>query len=332
MCQYSSVDGFANDWHLVHLGSRAVGGAAVVCTEATAVSPEGRISPHDLGIWKDEHIAELKRITDFITQQGAVPAMQLAHAGRKASTTEPWNGDHLVPIEEGGWKTVAPSPVAFSPEKDTPIELTIDAIQKIVTDFKEAAVRAIKAGIKILELHGAHGYLVNEFLSPLSNMRTDEYGGSFDNRMRFLLQIIDAVRGVMPEGMPLFLRISASDWKDGGWTVDDSVKLTEVVKTRGVDLIDCSSGGVVGDVKIPAKPNYQVPFAEAVRKAGILTGAVGVIVGAQQAEDILQNGQADIIVMAREMLRDPYFSLRAAMELDADIVWPKQYERAQRKK
>jgi len=326
------VDGFANDWHLVHLGSRAVGGAAVVCTEATAVSPEGRISPHDLGIWKDEHIAELKRITDFITQQGAVPAMQLAHAGRKASTTEPWNGDHLVPIEEGGWKTVAPSPVAFSPEKDTPIELTIDAIQKIVTDFKEAAVRAIKAGIKILELHGAHGYLVNEFLSPLSNMRTDEYGGSFDNRMRFLLQIIDAVRGVMPEGMPLFLRISASDWKDGGWTVDDSVKLIEVVKTRGVDLIDCSSGGVVGDVKIPAKPNYQVPFAEAVRKAGILTGAVGVIVGAQQAEDILQNGQADIIVMAREMLRDPYFSLRAAMELDADIVWPKQYERAQRKK
>ena len=332
MCQYSSVDGFANDWHLVHLGSRAVGGAAVVCTEATAVSPEGRISPHDLGIWKDEHITELKRITDFITKQGAVPAMQLAHAGRKASTTEPWNGDHLVPIEEGGWKTVAPSPVAFSPEKDTPIQLTIDAIQKIVTDFKEAAVRAIKAGFKILELHGAHGYLVNEFLSPLSNMRTDEYGGSFDNRMRFLLQIIDAVRRVMPEGMPLFLRISASDWKDGGWTVDDSVKLAEVVKTRGVDLIDCSSGGVVGDVKIPAKPNYQVPFAEAVRKAGILTGAVGVIVAAQQAEDILQNGQADIIVMAREMLRDPYFPLRAAMELDADIVWPKQYERAQRKK
>jgi len=326
------VDGFANDWHLVHLGSRAVGGAAVVCTEATAVSPEGRISPHDLGIWKDEHIAELKHITDFITKQGAVPAMQLAHAGRKASTTEPWNGDHLVPIEEGGWKTVAPSPVAFLPEKDTPIELTIDAIQKIVTDFKEAAVRAIKAGFKILELHGAHGYLVNEFLSPLSNMRTDEYGGSFDNRMRFLLQIIDAVRGVMPEGMPLFLRISASDWKDGGWTVDDSVKLAEVVKTKGVDLVDCSSGGVVGDVKIPAKPNYQVPFAEAVRKAGILTGAVGVIVAAQQAEDILQNGQADIIVMAREMLRDPYFPLRAAKELDADIVWPKQYERAQRKK
>ena len=266
MCQYSSEDGFANDWHLVHLGSRAVGGAGLVFTEATAVCPEGRISPHDLGIWKDGHIEQLKKITHFIEQQGAVPGIQLAHAGRKASVTEPWNQDKLIPVSDGGWKTVAPSPVPFSDEKDTPLELSVSDIKKIVGDFKAAAVRALAAGFKVIEIHGAHGYLINEFMSPLSNQRSDDYGGSIENRIRFLLEIIGAIRNVWPVEFPLFLRISASDWADGGWTIEDSVKLGEMVKGHGVDLIDCSSGGVVSYVKIPARPNYQVPFAEAVRK------------------------------------------------------------------
>ena len=333
MCQYSSEDGFANDWHFVHLGSRAVGGAALVFTEATAVSPEGRISPHDLGIWKDEHIAPLKKITQFITQQGSIPGMQLAHAGRKASVTEPWNNDRLVPPSEGGWKTVAPSAIPFSEEKDTPRELTKDEIKEIVADFKAATIRALAAGFKVIEIHGAHGYLVNEFTSPLSNKRTDEYGGSFENRCRFLMEIIDAIREVLPSELPLFLRISATDWALDGWQVEDSVRLAEIVKTKGVDVMDCSSGGVVANVKIPAKPNYQVPFAKAVRKAGILTGAVGIIVTAAQAEEILVNGQADLIFMARELLRDPYFPLRAATELGYETQqWPLQYERAKRKK
>ena len=333
MCQYSSEHGFANDWHFVHLGSRAVGGAGLLFTEATAVNPEGRISPHDLGIWKDEHITELKRITAFIEQHGSVPAMQLAHAGRKASVTEPWNHDKLILPEDGGWKTVAPSAVAFSDEKDTPVELTVAEIKKIVADFRAAAVRALVAGFKVIEIHGAHGYLINEFMSPLSNRRTDEYGGAFENRIRFLLEVIAAVREVWPENLPLFLRISASDWAEGGWTVEDSVRLAKVVKDKGIDLIDCSSGGVVSYAKIPAKPNYQVPFAEAVRKAGILTGAVGIIVTPDQAEEILVNKQADLIFMARELLRDPYFPLRAARELGYDEVeWPVQYERAKRRK
>ena len=333
MCQYSSQDGFANDWHFVHLGSRAVGGAALVFTEATAVCPEGRISPHDLGIWKDEHIEQLKKITAFIEQQGAVPGMQLAHAGRKASVTEPWNDDKLIPVSEGGWKTVAPSPVAFSEEKDTPLELSIDEIKKIVEDFKAAAVRALAAGFKVIEIHGAHGYLINEFMSPLSNKRTDGYGGSYDNRTRFLIEIIDAIRSVWPQELPLFLRISASDWADGGWTVEDSLKLADMVKSKGVDLMDCSSGGVVSYAKIPAKPSYQVPFAAAVRKTGMPTGAVGIIVTSEQAEEILTTGQADLIFMARELLRDPYFPLRAARELGHDdMPWPIQYERAKRKK
>ncbi len=333
MCQYSSEDGFANDWHFVHLGSRAVGGAALVFTEATAVSPEGRISPHDLGIWKDDHIEQLKKITHFIEQQGAVPGMQLAHAGRKASVTEPWKNDKLIPVSEGGWKTVAPSLLAFSDDKDTPLELSLGEIKRIVTDFKAAAKRALAAGFKVIEIHGAHGYLINEFMSPLSNKRTDDYGGNFENRTRFLVEIIDAIRSVWPQELPLFLRISASDWADGGWTVEDSVKLGELVKGRGVDLVDCSSGGVVSYAKIPAKPNYQVPFAAAVRKTGILTGAVGIIVSAEQAEEILTSGQADLIFMARELLRDPYFPLRAARELSYDeMAWPEQYERAKRKK
>jgi len=258
--------------------------------------------------------------------------MQLAHAGRKASVTEPWNGDRLLPLTDGGWKTVGPSAIAFSDEKDTPIELTTDAIGRIIADFKAAATRALEAGFKVIEIHGAHGYLINEFLSPLSNKRTDKYGGSFENRTRFLLEIIEAVRGVWPEDYPLFLRISASEWMANGWTVEDSVRLAELVKDKGVDLVDCSSGGNAHEAKIPAKPNYQVPFAAAVRKAGILTGAVGIIVSPGQAEDILASSQADLIFMARELLRDPYFPLRAARELNyEEMKWPVQYERAKRK-
>jgi 2,4-dienoyl-CoA reductase-like NADH-dependent reductase (Old Yellow Enzyme family) len=333
MCQYSSEDGFANDWHFVHLGSRAIGGAGLVFTEATAVSPEGRISPYDLGIWKDEHIPMLQKITGFITEHGSVPGMQLAHAGRKASTTEPWNGDALIPPDEGGWKTCAPSPIAFSATRDTPKELTRDEIDKIVHYFKTATKRCLQAGFKVLEIHGAHGYLINEFTSPLSNHRTDEYGGSFGNRIRFLLRVIEAVRSEWPGELPLFLRISASDWKEGGWTIEDSIRLAPIVKEHGVDLIDCSSGGVVSDAVIHAKPNYQVPFAEAIRNAGIPTGAVGIIVTPEQAEDVLEKGQADLIFMARELLRDPYFPLRAARELGyEDMPWPDQYVRAKRKK
>lgn len=333
MCQYSSIDGFANDWHFVHLGSRAVGGSALVFTEATAVSPEGRISPHDLGIWKDEQLPMLQKIVGFIHDNGAIAGIQLAHAGRKASKTEPWNHDKLVPVEEGGWKTVAPSAIAFSEDSDLPYELTKGEIQKIVTDFRSATERVLKAGFKVIELHGAHGYLINEFLSPLSNKRTDEYGGSFENRIRFLLEIIDAVRSVWPEDLPLFLRISATDWTEDGWTIEDSVKLADIVKDKGIDLMDCSSGSVVPGVKIPAAPNYQVPFAAAVRKgSGMLTGAVGIIIKPDQAEAILAEGKADMIFMAREMLRDPYFPLRAARELGYDIKWPVQYERAKRTK
>jgi len=333
MCQYSAQDGFANDWHFVHLGTRAVGGAALVFTEATSVSPEGRISPHDLGIWKDEHIEQLQKITHFIEQQGAVPGMQLAHAGRKSSKTEPWNGDKLIPLSEGGWKTLAPSAVPFSDDSDTPAELSKEEINAIVADFKAAAGRALKAGFKVLEIHGAHGYLINEFLSPLSNKRKDEYGGGLENRMKFLLDVTAAIRSVWLAKYPLFLRISASDWTPEGWTIEDSVRLAKIVKEKGIDLIDCSSGGVIPNVKIPAAPGYQVPFSEAVRKgAGIPTGAVGIIVNAQQAEAILTEGKADLIFMAREMLRDPYFPLRAARELDYDIKWPVQYERAKRKK
>lgn len=333
MCQYSAVDGFTNDWHLVHLGSRAVGGAGLVFTEATAVTPEGRISPQDLGLWKDDHIEGFRRITQFIEQQGAVPGIQLAHAGRKSSMTSPWMGNELIAEADGGWQTVAPSAVPFADDYSHPVALTIEGIQRIVTAFKDAAKRALEAGFKVIEIHGAHGYLVNEFMSPLCNKRTDEYGGSFENRCRFLMEVIDAIKSEWPDTLPLFLRISASDWVDGGWTVEDSVKLALILKEKGIDVMDCSSGGVVSYAKIAAKPNYQVPFAEAVRKAGILTGAVGIITTPEQAEEILQNEQADLIFMARELLRDPYFPLRAARELEyEEMAWPPQYERARRKK
>lgn len=328
MCEYSSVDGFANEWHLVHLGSRAVGGAGLIIAEATAVSPEGRITPDDLGIWKNAHLEKLKQITSFIHQHEAVAGIQLAHAGRKASCAVPWKGGRQLNKENGGWQTVAPSALSFYPEDALPEALTIEGIQKVVNDFKAAAQRALSAGFKVIEIHAAHGYLINEFLSPLSNQRTDEYGGSFENRTRLLVEIIDAVQTVWPNELPLFVRISSTDWAEGGWNADDSVKLAMLLKGKGVDLIDCSSGGLVQSQKIPIGPGYQVPFAARIKKeAGVLTGAVGMITGALQAEAILENGEADLIVMARELLRDPYFPLHAAYQLGVDVKWPNQYLR-----
>ena len=328
MCQYSSEDGFANDWHLVHLGSRAVGGAALIFTEATAVSPEGRISPNDLGIWKDDHIPGLKRITTFIESQGSVPGIQLAHAGRKASVSRPWDGNKQL-VNSRGWQTYAPSAVAFNEGDVSPKELTHDEIKKVVEDFQQAALRALKAGFKVIEIHGAHGYLINEFLSPLTNRRQDEYGGSFENRTRFLFEVIESVKKVWPETNPLFLRISATEWKEGGWNESDSVKLAEAVKTKGIDLIDCSSGGNAPHVKIPIGPLYQVNFAEKIKnETGILTGAVGMITTSNEANQIIEETKADVVLLAREFLRDPSFPLRAARELGDDIAWPVQYERA----
>ena len=329
MCQYSSDDGFAGDWHLVHLGSRAVGGAALVFTEATAVEARGRISPSDLGIWKDEHIANLSRIAAFIKQQGAIPGMQIAHAGRKASTRTPWEGGAPIPLDQGGWQTVAPSAIPFRPGDPAPAELGLSEVHTVTAAFTSAAGRARAAGFRVLEIHAAHGYLIHEFLSPLSNHRSDEYGGSFDNRIRFAVDVAEAVRRIWPEDLPLFLRISATDWADGGWTLDDSVALASRLKKCGVDLIDCSSGGNVLDAKIEIGPGYQVPFAERIRRdTGILTGAVGMITDALQAEEIIRGGRADLVLMAREFLRDPYWPLHAAAVLGEDAPVPVQYRRA----
>ncbi len=329
MCQYSSEDGFANDWHLVHLGSRAVGGAGLIIAEASAVSPEGRITPSDLGIWKDEHIEKLKSITEFIHQQNSVAGIQLAHAGRKASCKSPWDGGKQISDENGGWQPVAPSAIPFRDGDVKPHELSEQEINGIINDFKSAAVRARKAGFKLLEIHAAHGYLINSFLSPLSNKRNDDYGGEFENRIRFLINITDAVNEVWPSDLPLFVRISAVDWAEDGWTIEDSVKLAAILKTKNVDLIDCSSGGLVPYAKIETGPGYQVQFAEAVKSgAGILSGAVGMITNPEQAEKILEEGKADLIFMAREFLREPYFPLNAAKELGEDIHWPLQYSRA----
>lgn len=331
MCMYSGMDGFANDWHLVHLGSRAVGGAGLIIAEATAVSPEGRITPDDLGIWSDEHIGFLKRITQFIERQGTVPGIQLAHAGRKASHSSPWKKIPNAPLKknEGAWQTVAPSAISFKAHDPIPVAMSIKAIDKVVSDFKTAAKRTLNAGFKIIEIHAAHGYLINSFLSPLSNLRTDAYGGSFENRIRLLLQIVEAVRTEWPAELPLFVRISSTDWTDGGWTIEDSTALTTILKNKGVDLIDCSSGGNVYGAKIPVAPKYQTAFAAHIKKeTGILTGAVGMINTAQEAEDIISRQQADIVLFARQLLRDPYFPLHVAKELGADIEWPGQYLRA----
>ena len=331
MCQYSSVDGFANDWHLVHLGSRAIGGAALVFTEAASVSPEGRITPDDLGIWKDEHIFFLKRITGFIKNNGAVPGMQLAHAGRKASHLSPWKGGKFLQKEEGAWQTLAPSAIAFKEGEPLPKEMDLQDIRQLIKDFVSAAKRAVEAGFEVIELHAAHGYLLNEFLSPLSNRRNDEYGGSFENRIKLLLEIIKEIRKVIKKEMPLFVRISATDWVDGGWNENDSVALTKILKQHEVDLIDCSSGGNSHEQKIPLAPLYQVPFSEKIKKeSGILTAAVGLITNAEEAESILRKNQADLIIMARQLLREPYFPLHAARQLGVDLTWPEQYDRAKK--
>ena len=330
MCQYSSADGYASDWHFVHLGSRAVGGAGLVLTEATAVLPEGRISPQDLGIWKDDHIEPLARVVRFIHEQGSVAGMQLAHAGRKASTYAPWAGHGTVPESNGGWNNVvAPSALPFTDGYPMPRALSIDAINSIVSAFAAATRRACEAGFRVIEVHAAHGYLIHEFLSPLSNQRTDPYGGSFENRTRILREIVAAVRESWPEGAPLFVRISATDWIDGGWDIQQSVELARQLNGLGADLIDCSSGGNVPHAKIPVGPGYQTAFAEQIRReANILTGAVGMITSPIQAQHILSTGQADAVIIAREFLRDPYWPSRAARELGQPISWPIQYLRA----
>jgi len=331
MCQYSALDGFTNDWHLVHLGSRAIGGAGLIIAEATSVSPEGRITPGDTGIWKDEHIEGFRRIARFIHDHGSIAGIQLAHAGRKASCTPPWDGGKQLPESEGGWQTVAPSSLPFNAEDRVPTALDEAGIQKVIADFKAATLRALQAGFKLIEIHSAHGYLLFEFLSPLSNHRTDQYGGSFDNRIRLLLQAVEAVRSVWPDENPLFVRISSTDWVEGGWTPDDSVRLASILKAQGVDLIDCSSGGNAAYAKIPAGPGYQVPFSEAIRKTGILTGTVGMITSASQAEQILQEDRADLVFFGRELLRNPYLPLIAAHEFGEDADWPVQYLRAKLK-
>jgi 2,4-dienoyl-CoA reductase-like NADH-dependent reductase (Old Yellow Enzyme family) len=330
MCQYSSTDGFANDWHLVHLGSRAVARPGIVFTEATAVTPEGRISPQDLGIWKDEHVVVLSRIVNFMETQGSIAGMQLAHAGFKASTYSPWIGGGPVDEKDGGWRPIyAPSAIPFKEGWIVPEPLDEAGIQRVIVAFVAAAKRALAAGFHVIELHAAHGYLIHEFLSPLTNKRTDKYGGSFANRIRLAREIVEAVRNVWPESLPLFMRISATDWVEGGWTLEESVELARIVHPLGVDLIDCSSGGITPHANIPMAPGYQVPFAAKLRReAEIPTGAVGMITEAKQAEGILEKGEADIILMARQFLRDPYVPLHAAKELGVDVEWPIQYSRA----
>ncbi|WP_316741776.1 NADH:flavin oxidoreductase/NADH oxidase [Pedobacter antarcticus] len=329
MCQYSAKNGFANDWHLVHLGSRATGGAALIIQEATAVSPEGRISPGDLGIWSDEHIPVLQRITAFIKEQNAIPGIQLAHAGRKASFDVPWKGGRQIRTADGGWETAAASAIPYHADDHAPVAMDVAAINKFRDDFKAAVKRSIIAGYELIEIHAAHGYLFHQFLSPLTNLRTDEYGGSFENRIRLLMEVVADTREIWPAEKALFVRISATDWAAGGWSPEESVQLSGLLKENGVDLIDCSSGGNVSHQQIPLKPGYQVEFAESIKKeTGILTAAVGLIDNATQAEDILQNGQADLICMAREFLREPYFALHAAAELGDEVIWPNQYVRA----
>ena len=329
MCEYSSEDGFANDWHMVHLGARAQGGAGLVMMEASAVTAEGRISINDLGIWKDEHIEKLSQIVRFIHSQGARAGIQLAHAGRKGSMTAPFGGERLLTPEEGRWEPVAPSAIPFSPTYAVPKALDEVGIEGVVKAFAYAAKRAEASGFDFVEIHGAHGYLLHEFVSPLANQRTDRYGGSFENRIRMPLEVADAVRGAWPERLPLFMRISATDWAEGGWTADESVELARHLGRHGVDLIDVSSGGMVPNAKIPAGPGFQVPFAQRIRKeAGIPTAAVGLITDPLQANGIIASGEADIVLLAREMLRDPYFPLRAASALGEPSTWPKQYLRA----
>ena len=329
MCQYSCEDGYANDWHFAHLAARAVGGAGLVFTEAAAVAPEGRISPQDLGVWSEKHFEPLERIARFVKAQGATPGVQLAHAGRKASVYRPWSGQGSVPESDGGWRAVGPSALSFGKGYSTPQELTVEGIQTLQRAFASAAERASAAGFRTIEVHAAHGYLLHQFLSPLSNRRRDAYGGSFDNRTRFLRDCVAAVRSAVPDSLPLFVRISATDWTDGGWDIEQSIELSRRLKDLGVDAIDCSSGGNVEGAKIPVGPGYQVPFAQRIRReAGIATAAVGMITGPAQADQILRNGEADMVLIAREFLRDPYWPLSAARTLGESMSWPAQYLRA----
>lgn len=329
MCQYSARDGMADTWHLVHLGSRAVGGAGLVMVEATAVVPEGRISPHDLGIWSDQQAEAFAPIARFIREQGAVPAIQLAHAGRKASTDAPWLSRGALLPEQGGWQVVAPSALAFSASSPMPHALDESELDHVVADFVAAAQRSLTAGFEVIELHMAHGYLLHQFLSPLTNQRADNYGGSLENRARLPLRVARAVREVIPSHLPLLVRISATDWVVGGWDLAQSIQLCRWLKESGVDFIDCSTGGLVPDAQIPVAPGFQTPFATAIKnEVGIAVGAVGLITAAEQAEQIIATGQADVVLLARELLRDPYWPLHAARQLHAKITWPKQYERA----
>jgi 2,4-dienoyl-CoA reductase-like NADH-dependent reductase (Old Yellow Enzyme family) len=332
MCQYSSENGVANDWHLVHLGSRAIGGAGLVIVEATAVSPEGRITPWDAGIWSDEHMEPLARINRFMKQHGAVPGIQIAHAGRKASAARPWEGGDHLDDKVGGWTPVAPSAIPFGDGLEkVPHALTIEEIGRVRQDFVAATRRSLVAGFEWLELHSAHGYLSHEFLSPLTNHRTDEYGGSFENRIRFLMETAIATRAIWPDHLPFTVRLSCSDWVEGGWDIEQTIELSRRLKAVGADLIDCSSGGAVPHAKIPVGPGYQVPFAQRIRKeAGIATAAVGMIIEAQAADEIIQSGQADLVLLAREMLRDPYWPAHAARALGHKKAMspPNQYARA----
>lgn len=329
MCQYSSEDGFANDWHLVHLGSRAQGGAGLILVEASAVTAEGRISSGDLGIWKDEHIPGLARIADFLHTQGVRAGIQLAHAGRKGSMSVPFGGERLLLADEGGWEPVAPSAIAFSAGYAVPKALDQNGIRGVVEAFRRAARRALKAGFDFVEIHAAHGYLLHEFLSPLANRRTDSYGGSFENRARLLLEVVDAVRAEWPAHLPLLVRISATDWVEGGWTIDESVELARRLGAHGVDLVDVSTGGMVADARIPVGPGFQVEFASRIRReTGMPTAAVGLITTPEQANTIVAHGDADVVLLARAMLRDPYWPLHAAAALDEPASWPAQYLRA----
>jgi 2,4-dienoyl-CoA reductase-like NADH-dependent reductase (Old Yellow Enzyme family) len=329
MCQYSAEEGLANDWHFVHLGSRAVGGTALIMVEATAVTRDGRISPADLGIWSDAHTEPLARIAGFVEAQGAVPGIQLAHAGRKASTEPPWNGGGPIPPEKGGWTVIGASPVPFREGGPLPVPLDEAGIDGIVDAFEAGARRALAAGFRVIEIHGAHGYLLHEFLSPLSNQRTDSYGGSLENRMRFLLRVAERLRGILPDELPLFVRLSATDWADEGWDIEQSIELARRLKGIGVDLIDVSSGGTLPRAKVLVGPGYQVPFARRIRhEAEIRTGAVGLITEPRQADEIVQSGDADLIFLARALLREPYWAQKAQRELGEDVLLPVQYERA----
>ncbi|HUR34529.1 MAG TPA: NADH:flavin oxidoreductase/NADH oxidase [Vicinamibacterales bacterium] len=329
MCQYSCNEGFANDWHFVHLASRAVGGAGLVFTEAAAVTADGRISPEDLGIWDDVHAGPFERIGRFVRGEGAAFGMQLAHAGRKGSTRRPWDGTGAVSPEEGGWQPSGPTATPFADNYPVPRMMTRDDIVEVIDAFRRAAYRARRVGFDVVEVHAAHGYLIHEFLSPLSNTRTDQYGGSFDNRIRLCVEVVEAVRGVWPDDRPLFVRVSATDWTEGGWDIEQAVELARRLRALGVDLVDCSSGGNVPNARIPLGPGYQVPFAERIRRdAAIPTGAVGLITQPAEADAIVRGGQADLVLLARELLRDPYWPLRAARELGHEVSWPSQYLRA----